>query len=820
MVRILAVALGLLLAVLHVLPLLPALATTPASPAAELHGTSPSSEVLSGRAPFNQPGHYPLGIRPDPRFFRPHAAWMGRLILPAAAAAAALPEDWVWIELEQAPPPWQHLVGRTVRLGWQSDPELQRLVAAVRTDVRLGAAARRLAAAGNVVPTRLDGRAQVGPLQSLAGARPEDDLTVRLEGVLVETSPGPQGETPGGDSGTVPMLRLDRPPVQTSGRWSALVRIVAAEGGNGPPADPIKDRQTDRYRVRHYNPASGRFDGPEQSLRIPVQPPDRNGRRPFDGRGLVTTAVGRDGWLVHGAPDADGLFTVQALEPRALFQLRPTRRIGGRSATLRWLHQSNWNPEFSRRGSFSVVELDPGGGDDPAWRLGDQALLIHSFGGIGGADGESTPAFTVTGHFAFGQAELVADPFTGEPRFALTYHQIYANNPNGIVAGSQDWSAYGGNLRRGWLGTRPFADGLVPASASALRQLALQSEVLMARYRSGDGSGVAAVTAATSCVQDSSQALFLALALAPRRDGLGEALQAVLAPFGIVRADWQHNARVLTGSQPEASQGFRKLTTLRAGLLSWRTMLPRRGYDTFSQTLLDHGHRLRLLRTNQLPGGNPRITPLAPTLLLGQLPLVAPLLRRLLDALFQAPSSGVWGLSLALLAGYGALVIPAGLHCGLLRWQRQVGGPLALLGRSLRLLAMPALVEELIFRVALLPQPLEGPSATELLGWSSLAVGLFVAYHPLAGRLWYRQGRRLFDDRRFLLACTLLGIVCSVAYLVSGSLWSPLLIHWLVVVIWLEWLGGRRLLEPPRNQATGSLEGAHSPIRRSSFTTR
>ena len=465
------------------------------------------------------------------------------------------------------------------------------------------------------------------------------------------------------------------------------------------------------------------------------------------------------------------------------------------------------------------MEINPDGSPQ-RWRLGDRALLIHTFGGIGGVAGEAISGFTVTGHFAFGQALVSADPFTGEPLFSLRYHQIYANNPNGIVAGTQDWSAFSGNLQRGWLGLRPISDVLVRVEEPLLKELALQAEVLMARYRSGDGTGVALVTPATSCVQDSSQALFLALALAPRHDGLGQALQAVLAPFGIVRADWEHNAGVLAGSQPEASQGFRRLTTLQAGLLSWRTMLPRRGFDTFAQTLLNHGHCLRLLRTNQLPGGNPRITPLAPTLLLGQLPLLAPLLRRLLDALFQSPTTGAWGLSLALLAGYGALVIPMGLRSGLLGWQRSTGGPLALLAHSLRLLAMPALVEELIFRVALLPQALEGPSATELLGWSSLALGLFVAYHPLAGRLWYRQGRRLFDDPRFLIACTLLGVACSGAYLASGSLWPPLLIHWLVVVTWLEWLGGRRLIEAPQNQATGSRVGAHSPIRRSNFTTR
>lgn len=795
--RILAPLLALLLASLPWLatPWLPsggAAAAAGADPAPGRAGTprqpaALSSEALSERDPFNQARSYPLAIRPDPALFLPHAAWMGRLILPPVAAAAARAEDWVWIEIEQAPAPWQHLIGRTVRLGWQQDPELQRLVNAVSTPVQLGAAARRLAAAGNVVPTRLDGRSRVGPLQSLAGARPVDSVTVRLEGVAVEQ------EAAGG----VAMLRLARPPVQSTGRWSALVQIVAATEGGAAGAD--------LYRVRHYNRVSQRFDGPEQLLRIPQQPQDRFGRRLFDGRALVQTPVGRAGWLVHGAPARDGVFTVQALEPLALMQLTADRRIEGRRASLHWLAHDNWSRQRLRRGSFSRVALDPGGDGAARWQVGDQALLIHSFGGIGGADGEQTPGFTVTGHFAFGQAEVIRDPFSGEPRFALTYHQIYANNPNGIVAGSQDWSAYSGNLRRGWLGTRPFADALVPAPAAALRRLALQSEVLMARYRTGDGSGVAEVTAATSCVQDSSQALYLALALAPQRDSLGEALEAVLTPFGIVRDDWEHNARVLAGTAQGVSPRFRQLNTLRAALLSWRSMLPRGAQDSFSETLLDHGQPLWLLRTNQLPGGNDRITPLAPTVLLGQLPVLATLLQRLLAALFQ-PMNGMTAiLSLLLLSGYGALVIPIGLRNGLLQRRRADGPGRAVLARSLGLLLMPALVEESLFRVALLPRPLEGAPALAVLGWSSLGVGLFVLYHPLAGRLWYPAGRRLFMDRRFLLACGLLGVVCSAAYLLSGSLWPPALIHWLVVLIWLEGLGGRNALTPAARQERGRI---------------
>ena len=78
--------------------------------------------------------------------------------------------------------------------------------------------------------------------------------------------------------------------------------------------------------------------------------------------------------------------------------------------------------------------------------------------------------------------------------------------------------------------------------------------------------------------------------------------------------------------------------------------------------------------------------------------------------------------------------------------------------------------------------------------WLALSTGVFVVYHPISARLWYAPGRRLFSDPAFLFQCALLGLACGLAYLLSGSLWWAVLIHWLAVLLWLEPLGGRRLL--------------------------
>jgi predicted Abi (CAAX) family protease len=327
----------------------------------------------------------------------------------------------------------------------------------------------------------------------------------------------------------------------------------------------------------------------------------------------------------------------------------------------------------------------------------------------------------------------------------------------------------------------------------------------MARYRSCDGSGVSLVSPAISCVQDSSQALWIAIDQLRRRrrelDGrelprlasLAQALDSLLTPFGMVRSDWRHNASLMDapGDGPDR---FKANPSLWDGVLSWRSMLPRRAHDEMAAVFLRHGDPLHLVRTNQLPGADPRLAPLAPTQLLGQLPVVGVVLPRLMDAYF-APLTG-HGLALAalLLGAYAAVALALGRGTGFLPVQRPRVRPLGLMRQAMVLLLTPALVEETLFRAALLPHPLEGLSGWDSLSWGALSVGLFVAWHPLAGRLWYPQGRRLFDDGRFLLLAALLGVVCVIAYQATGSIWPPVLIHWLVVLIWLELLGGRTRL--------------------------
>jgi predicted Abi (CAAX) family protease len=108
---------------------------------------------------------------------------------------------------------------------------------------------------------------------------------------------------------------------------------------------------------------------------------------------------------------------------------------------------------------------------------------------------------------------------------------------------------------------------------------------------------------------------------------------------------------------------------------------------------------------------------------------------------------------------------------------------------------LPALIEEFGFRLLLIPHPIETAISSDIYLWSIGSLILFTIYHPLNAWTLYKLGNPTFMDWRFLLLTSLLGLVCSIAYLITGSIWSAVLIHWLVVGSWLKLFGGEQLLD-------------------------
>jgi predicted Abi (CAAX) family protease len=810
-----------------------------------------SHYAVTSKAPFNQPAYYPIQQTLPANLYRPIAPWSGRLILPEPAQGDRA--DWVWIEIDQAPAAAQDLIGKKVRLEWSQKPEIQRDVAAVTRDIQFTSEVEDLRrTTGNLYPVRLNGRTQVGPLQSMAGARPKDDVMVTLaQPTLTRQANGSS------------VLQIDLEPGLATGRYYTLAKILGAAANTKSTSIPKACPGTmpcpsDLFRVQHYNPASKQFDGIQETIRIPQQPIDGFGVYSSTPRELEKSPAGAAGWYLYGAQDQAGIFTVQAIQPRSLMQLTPQQVVLGKSNGLDYLQYENWKDTEQRKGTIQTVLIDPtvnpqsvfSGVENAAiaqWKVGDRALMMHLFGGRGGKHGEGSAVGTVTGHFAYGLAEIIRDPFTDELQWLIDYRQVYATNIEGVIAGSNSWANYMGNLQRGWLGTRPVADVIVKLDAigqdydfggiqlSPLSELSRQLRLITDRYRTGDGTGSAKVTPATSCVQDANQALFLTIQTIrakvesnpaiqqwwsshptdptikrfERLIALGNDLEKDLAPFGIVRQDWNSNATALAGTQIESRQ-FTNISSegtgnIIAALKSWRSILPRQSQDELSMLFLRHGAQLWVLRTNQVGGNNPDIVPIAPTKAFAlwtipgtQIAIVTILFTRILGAI-KLPGLWEWMIGLSILLGYGLCALPIGFSQRFFQFKPWNASGWQVARQSLQLLWMPALVEEFVFRILLLPYPRAALTGQTWIFWAVFSLILFVLYHPLNAKTCFKHGNPTFFNPVFLGLAALLGLACTLAYWLTHSLLIITLIHWVAVTTWLMLLGGMEKLYPAKS---------------------
>lgn len=570
------------------------------------HKTSNYERYVS--AAWNRPDYYPMTGNVDAERYRPIGEWMGRLILPRVEERHDV--RGAWLEVHHADAEHRSLVGRTVRLRWNGDPIVQEMVRAVTRDVHFSPKAQYTSRYGGLVhPTRLNHWQLVDPLESLAGAHPNDDTIVMLAGVVEVNQEG--GEL---------VVRIARQPVQISGRYYGLVRFD----------EPVTG---DRFRVTHFSRATRAFSGASETVCAPAVVPDADGRLPWSSCALEASVPNAEGWYIFGAPDASGTFVVQALAPRALLRAVPERTLHGSKTARHYVRREAWRDVVGRKGTITSTRLESGrSASDPTgreWTEGDEALLVHVYGGIGGRARElaaSTPVYF--GHFAYGIAQIVREPLSDELSFSVVYYQVYTHNTDGLIAGALHWSRYMGDRQFGWAGLRPVCDILLTGDAfdrppsddrpdrrSPLTALRVQLDAMTARYRTGDGSGGTYVGPANNCAQDSNRALFAALqssghGLRGRHDALGGLaadLRSKLQPFGVPRRDWSRNEFNLGTTMEDAP-----LQSLRNALGSWRVMLPRLAGDTVVGTFLHHGASAWVLFSDQIGGRQDDIEPIAP----------------------------------------------------------------------------------------------------------------------------------------------------------------------------------------------------------------
>lgn len=168
---------------------------------------------------------------------------------------------------------------------------------------------------------------------------------------------------------------------------------------------------------------------------------------------------------------------------------------------------------------------------------------------------------------------------------------------------------------------------------------------------------------------------------------------------------------------------------------------------------------------------------------------------------FRAPHLRDLAEAAGLFAVFAAIALPLGLLTGVFAFG--IAPVQTILIVALVAVLVPALGEEVVFRVLLQGKPsfprrressFSGVPDPRLPGGNVLRIGLslivFVAWHPVQVWLDLPMAQPIFADPVFLGIAALLGLVCTISWQRSGSVWPPVLIHWLAVVGWKAFLAG------------------------------
>ena len=163
-------------------------------------------------------------------------------------------------------------------------------------------------------------------------------------------------------------------------------------------------------------------------------------------------------------------------------------------------------------------------------------------------------------------------------------------------------------------------------------------------------------------------------------------------------------------------------------------------------------------------------------------------------AILTFPPARTWLHCLLVYAVFSALALSMGLGSGLLRISLAELTPKTFALLLITTLFSPALFEELLFRVLPLPRDATRVTKPCLALISIVALVVFVAAHPLSAWLFRPTALELFTSPVFLAVAALLGAATTAVYLISKSLWPPVLLHWTAVLTWIILLGGQALL--------------------------
>jgi predicted Abi (CAAX) family protease len=140
------------------------------------------------------------------------------------------------------------------------------------------------------------------------------------------------------------------------------------------------------------------------------------------------------------------------------------------------------------------------------------------------------------------------------------------------------------------------------------------------------------------------------------------------------------------------------------------------------------------------------------------------------------------------------VALPVGFYSGFFSihvLKTNIGVMIAL---PISLFFIPSFFEEVVFRGLLLPHKERAVSNIHLLFYAAFSVALFVSWHPINAMTTNHTAYTIFTNPLFLSLAALMGIACTITYIRTGSLWVPIAIHWLTVLVWVFLLNGRNFV--------------------------
>jgi predicted Abi (CAAX) family protease len=173
------------------------------------------------------------------------------------------------------------------------------------------------------------------------------------------------------------------------------------------------------------------------------------------------------------------------------------------------------------------------------------------------------------------------------------------------------------------------------------------------------------------------------------------------------------------------------------------------------------------------------------------------LANRLIDVkrgLITLPKGSDILFSVVIFLMYMAVALPIGFCSGFFTIQVLKTDMWVMIVLPISLFFIPSLLEEIVFRGFLLPHRERKIPTICLLLYSVFSVVVFVVWHPINAMTINPSAYPMFTNPLFLCIASLMAIACTITYLKAGSLWVPVAIHWLTVLVWVFFLNGRNFV--------------------------